>query len=102
MFAKRERLPRARFAQVARAPARASAAHFSLVASSAARGAAVVVGKSVAKRAVDRNRLKRRVFAALRARARPPAVIVYARKGAAALPYRAIAEELAAAIAKIA
>jgi hypothetical protein len=29
-------------------------------------------------------------------------VIVYARKGAAALPYRAIAEELAAAIAKIA
>ncbi|MGH7175651.1 MAG: ribonuclease P protein component [Minisyncoccia bacterium] len=100
-FPKRKRLARASFPLVASSRRRAISAHFSLTASSQAGGYAVVVSKQVAKRSVDRHRLKRRVAEALKAFPLPPALVVYARAGAPSLSFQEISGELRAAVAEI-
>lgn len=96
MIPRRLRLSRARFPS-GRAGSRSQSEHFSLVTGpSSEGGCAVVVGKAVARRSVDRHLLKRRMFAVLRPYCAPGRFLVlYARTGASRLPYGALAEELA-------
>ena len=74
---------------------RATSAHFSVVCSQAGVGSAVVVSKKVAKSSVERHLLKRRVREAVAPwNSDLYALIVYAKAGAAALPYSQIVSEL--------
>jgi ribonuclease P protein component len=67
MFKKTERLNRTKFSHFFKIGRRHQTAFFTLIYSPApVRAVAVVVGKKVHKRAVDRNTLRRRVYAALR------------------------------------
>ncbi len=67
MFSKNERLDRTEFTRYFKIGKRTHSDHFTLVYSSAPlRAVAVVVGKKVHKHAVDRNTLRRRVYAAAR------------------------------------
>lgn len=102
MLPRARRLPRASFPLAAAGPLRAASTHLSLSASNAVAGYAVVVSKKVARRSVDRHRLKRRLFSLLRGGRLPSALVVYARKGAAELPFPALKEELRALLAKVA
>lgn len=67
MFKKSERLNRTAFTQYFKIGRRSQTDNFTLIYSPAPiRAVAVVVGKKVYKGAVDRNTLRRRVYAALR------------------------------------
>ena len=100
MFGSRHNLSRPDFAKVNddRTAKRLSSEHFSIVMSRAAavQGCAVVVSKKVAKGAVQRHLLKRRVREVIRpwCAEHQAGVIVYARAGSAPLPYSQIASEL--------
>lgn len=68
MFKKSERLSRSEFSEYFRIGKRHHFSHCTIItAPHQTRKAAVVVGKKVAKSAVRRNTIKRRVYAALRA-----------------------------------
>jgi ribonuclease P protein component len=88
---------RAVFARAA-AGKRFSSAHLTLVASPAVGGVssyAAVISKKTAARAVDRNLLRRRLYAVLRAKgATPRSYIVYAKGGAVTLPFATLQSEL--------
>lgn len=101
MLPRRHRLSRASFPGRG-AGRRAETPHFSLVAgASSAGGASAVVSKKVARRAVDRNLLKRRMLSLMRPYVdHARFLVVYARSGAAALPYPALAEELTALLSR--
>lgn len=63
--------------------------------------AAAVVSKKVARRAVDRHLLKRRMLAILSKAYIPGKItVVYARGGAASLPYRSLAAELTSLLSR--
>jgi ribonuclease P protein component len=97
MFARRHRLSRPEFSLVSRdtSAKRAASPHFSVVLSRNAAGAAVVVSKKVAKTAVGRHLLKRRVRAALQPWVSSEyALIVFAREGSDAIVFSELAGEL--------
>lgn len=95
MLPRRSRLPRAAFPD-ARGAFRAASVHFSLSwAPVKAGGAAAVVSKKVARRAVDRHLLKRRMLEVLRPYASPSrSLVAYAKAGSLGLPYAAVKAEL--------
>ncbi len=74
---------------------RLTSPHFSILISRAGIGTAVVVSKKVAKKSVDRHRLKRRIREAVAPlTSKTEAIIVYAQTGSAALSYSGIVTEL--------
>ncbi len=82
---------------------RAASTYFSAVGSRTGVGCAVVVSKKVAKSAVGRHLLKRRVREALGPwYSNSYALIVYARPGSASLPYAEITAELNALLPRVA
>lgn len=98
------RLSRAHFAP--RGPEkRAQSAHFSLSfrpAEPSTGGCAAVISKKVAKYAVSRHLLKRRIYAVLRPFCTDAqAIVVYARPGAPTLPFSDIQEELTQLLAQV-
>jgi ribonuclease P protein component len=95
MLARPKRLTRATFGSVASGK-RAVSAHFSITAAVSTEGrAAAVVSKKVAKRAVDRHLLKRRILAVAAPYVAPGrSFVVYARAGSTSLSYAALKREL--------
>lgn len=95
MLPRAKRLTRATFGAVA-VGKRAVSAHFSVTgARSDAGRTAAVVSKKVAKRAVDRHLLRRRILAAAVPYVVPGrSFIIYARPGALALSYAMLKKEL--------
>ncbi len=96
MLPRRQRLSRAGF-EGARAYTRKTTPHFVVSFSSTPHPAqaGVVVSKAVARRAVDRHRLRRRVYSALHPFvAQGISVLVLAKKGSLSLPYEALVQEL--------
>jgi ribonuclease P protein component len=82
---------------------RAVSPHFSVNMSRMGVGAAVVVSKKVAKSSVARHLLKRRVREASAPwNSDAYAIIIYARAGAASLPYSEIVAELSPLLQRIA
>lgn len=64
-------------------------------------GCAVVVAKKVARLSVSRHLLKRRVLSVLRPSCtKDRAIIVYARPGAASLPYTELKDEIESLLAR--
>jgi len=103
MLPKRRRLSREGF-DTARSLKRAASRHFSVSygRQEGAGGAAVVVSKKVAKLAVSRHLLKRRVLAILDPYAREDeTLIVFVRPGAAELPSPALRDELISLLSDI-
>ncbi|HYF29025.1 MAG TPA: ribonuclease P protein component [Candidatus Paceibacterota bacterium] len=103
MLPKRLRLSRAEFGKAA-AGTRATSAHFSVTVRRNAEngGAAAVISKKVAKKAVDRHLLKRRILEALRPEVfSDRSIIVYARAGAPTLSYAALKQELSELLGKV-
>ncbi len=95
------RLSRSSFAEVGKRGKRLSSAHFSLTLSSTTPGYAVVVSKKVAKLAVARHKLKRKVTAALSSLTLPPGLIVYPKVSAGTLSVAEIKKELSSVLSKI-
>ncbi|HVX90107.1 MAG TPA: ribonuclease P protein component [Candidatus Paceibacterota bacterium] len=94
MLKRTSRLPREGFQSVA-GGRRLIAPHFSISYRPGAGQGAVVVSKKAAPKSVDRHLVKRRVMDLIRPHiGHGVSFIVYARKGAAALPFRAIRGEL--------
>ncbi|MGE5540841.1 MAG: ribonuclease P protein component [Bacillota bacterium] len=95
MLPKAKRLTRASFAPLA-AGKRAVSAHFSITWLPSDEGrCAAVVSKKVAKKAVDRHTLKRRIIDAITPHAvQGRSFVVYARAGSPSLPYRILKQEL--------
>ena len=78
-----------------RAAKRLTSSHFSITISNKGIGVAVVVSKKVAKSSVERHLLKRRIREVVAPFSTDKgAVIVYARPGAAALPFSEITTEI--------
>lgn len=103
MTLRARRLPRAGFAALARAK-RFSTPHFTLAVTqnTAQRGCAVVVSKAVAASAVRRHQLKRRARSILLPWCRGSyALAVFAKPGAANLPFAAIHAELMPVLASL-
>ncbi len=73
---------------------RANIKHFSIVYKKDLSGHAVVVSKKVAKKAVIRHRIKRRVRAVLREICVSEGCIIFARTGADVLDYKKIYSEI--------
>jgi len=101
MIPRKRRLSRARFEGI-RSGNRASSPSFSVVFGVPGEGGcAVVVAKAVAKRAVARHLLKRRVFAILKPWSHgDQPFIVYVKKPATTLPFRVLQEELAGLLSR--
>jgi ribonuclease P protein component len=95
MLPRPKRLTRATFGSVV-AGKRAVSAHFSVtVAKSDEPRAAAVISKKVARLAVDRHLLKRRMLAVASAHLVPGrSFIIYARAGSPSLSYAALTQEL--------
>lgn len=94
MLPRRLRLTRTSFPK---GGGRAQTQHFSAVfgASAQGGGAAAVVSKKVARRAVARNLIRRRMLEVMRPYALPQRfLVVYARAGSQNLSYNALAREL--------
>lgn len=102
MLPRAKRLSRADFGTTLQGK-RAVSAHFSVTAAPSPEArAAAVVSKKVAKRSVDRHLLKRRILGAIAPHLHPGrSVIVYARAGSLALPYRALKDELSELLTKL-
>lgn len=102
MIPRSMRLSRAHFAPSG-PETRAASSHFSLSVREAPQngGCATVISKKVAKLSVSRHLLKRRMLSVMKPYCtKDRAVIVYARPGAAALPYPALAAELSELLAR--
>ena len=102
MIPRSMRLSRAHFAPLG-PETRAASPHFSLSVREAPQngGCATVISKKVAKLSVSRHLLKRRMLSVMKPYCtKDRAVIVYARPGAAALPYPALAAELSELLAR--
>lgn len=97
MFSKRTRLPKEAFGAPGK---RVSSTHFSAITPHGVKGYAVVVSKKVARLAVRRNRIKRRVRAALSALSLPPAFVVFPRASADHLSAKELRTELAVLVSK--
>lgn len=100
MLKKRERLTRSAFTRYFKEGARSHSASLQLIyVPGAAFHGAVVVGKKVAKRAVDRNRLRRRIYGRLYAlrqhRSLSGTFIFIAKPGALTLAGSALSAEVA-------
>jgi len=104
MLARRQRLPRKGFS-VPKGARKLSSEHFLVItvtSTGAQGGCAAVVPKKIARKAVDRHRLKRRMLAVMRDWCHSHRVlIVHARAGAASIPFRAITEELGGLLSRI-
>jgi ribonuclease P protein component len=101
MSKRRLQLSRPDFSAVSsdRTAKRITTPHFSITYSKKGAGTAVVVSKKVAKSSVQRHLIKRRVREAIAPFCDDAhALIVYARAGAAALPYSEMVEELTKAL----
>lgn len=94
MLPRRLRISRAAFTNTGK-EMRVVSPHFSVSMREGTPGAAVIISKKVEKTSVGRHRLKRRVVAAIEHHLPlEAALFIYARAGAAQLPYAAIREEL--------
>ena len=102
MLPKRLRLPRAAFLPHTGA-FRASSPHFSIsCAKTAHSGGAAIVSKNVAKSAVDRHQLRRRILVVIRPWIQEGrSLIVRAKKGAPQLPFKALSKELEPLIERV-
>lgn len=103
MLPRSQRLTRGHFTASQKTAKRLSGEYFTLVVSPSPvfRGA-VVVSKKVAAKAVLRNLIKRRVMHVLEKNPPLPGTyVVYAKKGAAALPFSKIEEEVTSLLKKI-
>ena len=83
--------------------ARLATPHFSVVLGpSRAGGAAAVVSKKVARRAVARNLLRRRMLEVMGPHVSPERyLVVYAKAGSPSLPFKALAAELDSLLSRI-
>ena len=98
MLSRGRRLSRAGFSLLGRVQKRSSA-HFgvSFASVDAAGGCAAVVPKKVAARSVDRHLVKRRILSIVKPWCVPHRVlVVYAKAGSPALPFKAVKAELEA------
>jgi ribonuclease P protein component len=85
-----------------RSSKRAVSPHFSITCSSLGVGVAVIVSKKVARGAVTRHLIKRRIREVLHATPLPPcALMVYARAGTADLSYAQLQTELTPLLQKL-
>jgi ribonuclease P protein component len=102
MLPRRLRLTRQAFGEM-RGLRRVQSPHFSIsVGEAALGGAAVVVSKKIAKSAVSRHLLKRRVMAVIRPYVEAHhTLVVYAREGANELPYPVLKDELISLVRSI-
>ncbi|OGG65025.1 hypothetical protein A3C94_02145 [Candidatus Kaiserbacteria bacterium RIFCSPHIGHO2_02_FULL_55_17] len=94
MFPRHKRLPRAQFPTVLKSGRRFSSPDLTVVVSQEARGYAVVIPKKVARLAVTRHRMKRRVLAALHAVPLPPALLIFPKASASSVSYKDIQTEI--------
>ena len=102
MFPKAKRLSRADFGkQSSLVGKRISSENFSATVPLGGSGYAVVVSKKVAKLAVGRHRIKRRVIAALQAHTLPSALIVYPKASIQKLTKKELMDELELLISRI-
>jgi ribonuclease P protein component len=106
MLGKSQRLSRTAFSTAFRSGRRYQSPHLTLIHAPAAHFAgAVVVGKKVAKSAVTRNRVRRRLTAALRESSvitqNPGAFIMITKPGAANISSRVLRAELQALLARV-
>lgn len=105
MFKKAERLSRSEFTDYFSHGVRKHTKHITAVVSPLkARKVAVVVGKKVAKSAVKRNRLKRRIYATLRkmlAKEYQGVIIVIVKPTFATLPRKTAEAEVMTMIAQV-
>ncbi|HEX8947100.1 MAG TPA: ribonuclease P protein component [Candidatus Paceibacterota bacterium] len=101
MSARRRRLARHDFPALLAAGKRVSSEHFSVVYTGNVSGYAVVVSKKVAKTAVRRHLLKRRIRAILEHTDVPNGCAIFARSGADTLSFGALETELQTLLARI-
>lgn len=106
MLGKSQRLSRRAFSTTFRSGRRYQSPHLTLIHAPAAHFAgAVVVGKKVAKLAVTRNRVRRRLTATLRespvTTQYPGAFIIITKPGAASISRRALRAELVELLARV-
>lgn len=99
MMPKKRRVSRRGFEKVLSMGRTYHSSHFSIRIYEADKGKfATVVSKKVALRAVDRNKLRRRVYAALQSLildpTASPTIVVFAKKGASALRFKDIVAEI--------
>ncbi|TAK57686.1 MAG: ribonuclease P protein component [Bacteroidetes bacterium] len=100
MFPRRKRIAREAFPTALKSGRRFSSPHFSIVISNEASGYAVIVPKKVARLAVTRHRIKRRVLAALRSLPLPPSLIVFPKTSVNSVSYQEVQRELATLLSK--
>ncbi|HUY62609.1 MAG TPA: ribonuclease P protein component [Candidatus Paceibacterota bacterium] len=101
MFTRRKRLSRAALPNALARGKRFSTANFSAILPASAAGYAVIVPKKVARRAVDRHRIRRKTVEALRRLPLPPALILFPRSAVRLTPPRDIQTELAELLSKM-
>lgn len=96
MFPRDKRVSRDAFPKLLSSRTRTFSTHFSATLAQSPRGVAVVVAKSVEKTSVGRHRLKRRVSEVIRSCGEgiAPGVIIFAKKGAAALTFTELRTEV--------
>jgi len=102
MLSRRLRLPRAGFKPFS-GGFRATSPHFSVIyTQSTPSGGAVIVSKDVAKRAVDRHRVKRQIHSIIHPWVHEKhALVVRAKKGTPLLPFSSLKEELEGVLRQI-
>lgn len=103
MIPRKMRLSRAHFAPQG-PETRVASAHFSLSAWEAPQegGLAAVISKKIARLSVSRHLLKRRILSVALPFGSPDrAIVIYARPGAAALPYSELKAELSALLSRV-
>lgn len=106
MFPRRNRILRKEFPSILTSGKKASSPHFTLIASGGVTGYAVVVSKKVAKLAVTRHRIKRRVLSALRTLQAsesnlPKTLIIFPKNSVSAMPFKQVTKELVEVLSKI-
>ena len=94
VFPRYKRLPRAQFPVVFKNGRRHTSPHFTAVISHKAQGYAVVIPKKIARLAVTRHRIKRRVLAALRTIPLPPALLLFPKASVSSVSYEDIKTEI--------
>lgn len=101
MLPRRLRLPRAAFSNTGK-EMRAVSPHFSVSIRKGMGGIAAVVSKKTEKTSVGRHRLKRRMVSVAAAFHSPThAIVIYARSGASALPFKTTHEELVGLLGRL-
>ncbi|MFA5744655.1 MAG: ribonuclease P protein component [Candidatus Paceibacterota bacterium] len=103
MFPSKKRFPRALFPAALKTGKRFLSPHLSVIIPRDGEGYAVVVPKKVANLAVERHKIKRRIFSALRGDlvSLPPALIVFPKSSVSSVSYQDIKTEIIDLLSKI-